>query len=227
MEHVLDNPIFNALISGNSSLALGSGNTLYFPEEISPFVGLKNFSVEEFEMLAGEFPGGTTRATFAPRQVNLPEVWIRSGGMEIYQMVHEGLLPTADSQHAVSPLSDEHIDAMLELTKLTNPGPFNRRTIDFGNYYGCFENERLVAMAGHRLQLPDYTEISAVCAHPAYHGKGYAKTLLAFHIMQIIRSGKTPMLHVKMDNVTAIALYKSLGFRIRRSIDVVIFRKSD
>lgn len=226
MNHVLDNPIFHALISGNSPLALGSGDIRYFPAEISTFVGLRNFSQQEFVMLAREFPAGTVRATFAPKKITLPDAWTIGGGMAIFQMVHDGRHVVTKRPDLISPLNDNHIDAMLQLTKLTNPGPFNRRTIDFGNYFGCFDNDQLVAMAGHRLQLADYTEISAVCTDPRYSGKGYAKALLTWHITRIIESGKTPILHVKTENISAIGLYESLGFRIRRTVDVVIFRKS-
>jgi ribosomal protein S18 acetylase RimI-like enzyme len=226
MNHVLDNPIFNALISGNASLARGRGETRYFPEEMSTFTGFSTFSAGEFRTLAEDFVEGSVRATFAPGKVDVPMPWIQIGGMEIYQMVHDRREVLSRRPGLVVPLNDDHIPAMLALTKITNPGPFNSRTIDFGNYFGCFDKEQLIAMAGYRLQLHDYTEISAVCTHPGYTGKGYARELLTYHVQQILLSGKTPMLHVKKDNSSAIALYESLGFRIRRSIEVIIFQKA-
>jgi len=41
MEHVLDNPAWNALISGNKHLYKGSEQVKYFNSEVSPFVAFK------------------------------------------------------------------------------------------------------------------------------------------------------------------------------------------
>ena len=75
---------------------------------------------------------------------------------------------------------------MIELTALTKPGPFGTRTHELGLYVGIRDQGRLVAMAGERLKVPGYTEISAVCTHPDHVGKGYAAALMA-EVMQRIR----------------------------------------
>jgi predicted GNAT family acetyltransferase len=104
---------------------------------------------------------------------------------------------------------------MLSLTKLTNPGPFAERTIDFGHYRGIFENNELAAMAGQRLHAFNYAEISAVCTHPDHTGKGYARQLLIYQINRIIAAGEIPYLHVRSDNDRAIRVYEGLGFVTR------------
>ncbi|HVG42779.1 MAG TPA: GNAT family N-acetyltransferase, partial [Chitinophagaceae bacterium] len=68
----------------------------------------------------------------------------------------------------------EHVEQMMQLATLTKPGPFGPHTIDFGYYYGIFEEGKLVAMTGQRLHVAHFTEISAVCTHPDHLGKGYA-----------------------------------------------------
>ena len=60
---------------------------------------------------------------------------------------------------------------MLALTKLTNPGPFAPRTIDFGHYYGVFDGDKLVAMAGQRLHIHEYTEIKRRLYPPGLPGQ--------------------------------------------------------
>jgi predicted GNAT family acetyltransferase len=69
-----------------------------------------------------------------------------------------------------------------------------------------------VAMAGERLKVPGYTEVSAVCTHPEHTGKGYARVLMIEVMRGIRQRGETPFLHVRQDNERAIALHERLGF---------------
>ena len=114
---------------------------------------------------------------------------------------------------------------MLALTKLTNPGPFASRTIDFGHYYGVFDGGKLVAMAGQRMHIEDYTEISAVCTHPDYLGRGYAKQLLLGQIHRMRAAGNIPILHVRKNNERAVKVYESIGFTPRTTIHFNILQK--
>ena len=112
---------------------------------------------------------------------------------------------------------------MADLVARTNPGPFTARTIELGNYLGVFDGERLVAMAGERMRLPGYTEISAVCTDADYRGRGLAGHLTALIARDIAAAGSVPFLHVLADN-PARHLYESLGFRQRLANSVLIVR---
>jgi predicted GNAT family acetyltransferase len=114
---------------------------------------------------------------------------------------------------------------MLSLTELTKPGPFYQQTIEFGNYYGIFYEDELVAMAGERLQMDGYTEISAICTKPGHQGKGYAAHLFSQAAERILQNGCIPFLHVRTDNLRAIELYKRSGFEIRTDIHFAVFKK--
>ncbi len=115
---------------------------------------------------------------------------------------------------------------MVELTALTKPGPFGPRTHELGHYVGIRDGGKLVAMAGERLKVPGYTEVSAVCTHPDHLGKGYAAALIS-EVMRAIRErGETPFLHVRAHNRRAIAVYERLGFRIRWQGHVAVLRKT-
>ena len=113
---------------------------------------------------------------------------------------------------------------MLALTKLTMPGPFGARTREMGDYFGIRGAGTLAAMAGERLRLPGYTEISAVCTHPDHLGRGYASALMEMLMERICSRGELPFLHVRSENARAIQVYERLGFRIRASLHYVVLR---
>ena len=122
-------------------------------------------------------------------------------------------------------LGDDDSPAMLELTALTKPGPFGPRTHELGYYVGIRDNGKLVAMAGERLKVPGYTEVSAVCTHPDHLGNGYAAALMK-EVMRGIRDrGETSFLHVRSDNSRAIRIYERLGFRIRWEGHFAVLRR--
>ncbi len=75
-----------------------------------------------------------------------------------------------------------------------------------------------MAVAGERMKMNSYTEVSAVVTHPEHTGKGYAKQLIAFTTNRIFRENKTPYLHVADTNTSAVTLYEKLGFITRRKI---------
>jgi ribosomal protein S18 acetylase RimI-like enzyme len=114
---------------------------------------------------------------------------------------------------------------MIELTALTKPGPFDKRTHELGTYLGIRREGKLVAMAGERLKIPGYAEVSAVCTHPEHTGRGYARVLMTEVMQRILGRGESPFLHVREDNVHAIELYHRLGFIRRALLYTVVLRK--
>jgi len=225
MEHVLDNPAYNALATGNKQLAKGNEQIKYFDKEVSPFIGFKEYQHDNFQQLYDLIPHNGPVGFVSPIEVEIPAIWKVLNAIKCLQMVYiSDTIPTQLSIKLVA-LTDEHIPQMLELTKLTNPGPFASRTIDFGYYNGIFDGDKLVAMAGQRMHPSPYAEVSAVCTHPDYIGKGYAKALLQFHINRIKAVGNIPFLHVRTDNERAIKVYETMGFETRREICFYIMKK--
>jgi len=111
---------------------------------------------------------------------------------------------------------------MLALTALTEPGPFAARTHRMGKYIGLRNPDgRLMAMAGQRMSLADFTEISAVCCDPEFRGKGYARALIVTLMREVFAAGKIPILHVKNENGAKV-LYEKIGFRVRREIQFTV-----
>jgi len=221
---LLQNPVYNALISGDRQHSFGEGNVKYFDEQVSPFAGFEHEYEKGFSDLYDIFPTGRKILIAAPFQINLPAGWQLQVELKGLQFVYGGSeIKTAFPN--IKPLNETHIEQMVQLTKLTKPGPFGTGTIKFGSYYGIFDNEKLVAMTGQRLHVENFTEISAVCTHPDYTGKGYANSLLQHQLNIILQQHQQPILHVREDNERAIEIYQRLGFNISGSMNFYFMKR--
>jgi GNAT superfamily N-acetyltransferase len=123
----------------------------------------------------------------------------------------------ADSA-AILRMSPEDAPDMVALTDVAFPGFFRRRTNEMGEYFGIRIEGELVAMAGERLAIPGWREISAVCTHPAHAGKGCATVLMNRLLREHAAAGLRSFLHVIEKNARAIALYKRMGFVTANSV---------
>ena len=159
------------------------------------------------------------------REVMIPQNFEIIFTTPLYQMTCNRLQPIAQAGATIQHLGEADVPAMLALTALTKPGPFLQHTIDFGNYVGIYEHGELVAMAGERLHLKGYIEVSAVCTHPDHLGKGYAAQLMTYSCEQIMKQGNIPFLHVKTDNLRAIRKYEQLGFTKRADFYFAVVKK--
>jgi predicted GNAT family acetyltransferase len=70
-------------------------------------------------------------------------------------------------------------------------------------------------MAGERLQPEDFVEVSGICTHPDFRGRGLAAALTRIVTQRILDEGKTPFLHAYASNTGAISVYQKLGFEHR------------
>jgi predicted GNAT family acetyltransferase len=152
---------------------------------------------------------------------SLPAEWTLGKQMRIAQMT-AGLVQSNAKSHPFVELGQADAPRMLDLCERTKPGPFKVRTHELGTYLGIKIEGRLVAMAGERLRLTGFTEISAVCTDPDYRGRGYAQLLVSELMRRIFARRETPFLHVKTDNTDAIHVYEKLGFRVRRHVHVAV-----
>lgn len=225
MQHVLDNPVWNALISGNKTFAIGNENARYFQKDVAPFAAVNSVTKEELEMLYDIAQTGDSFAFFSSKEINIPQPWKVSHCTHGLQMVHDKEIKKKFVSHDILPLTILDVPAMLALTKLTNPGPFLTRTIELGNYEGVFKNGKLVAMTGQRMHPFEYIEVSAVCTHPEHTGHGYATTLILRQVENILAQSAIPFLHVKQENFNAIKLYNALGFSARKEMFIYGIKK--
>lgn len=227
MNSILDNPIWNALNSGSKTHSSGNDRVRYMQRDKGLFVGFQTYSAAEWKDLDGWFSKGESIILFTPEDLEIPATWLLKVKRSILQMVYASPEMPAIGQNAKAiPLAEKDIPAMLHLTSLTQPGPFFSKTIELGYFEGIFEDGKLVAMTGQRLHPDPYVEVSAVCTHPDFVGKGMAAELLGDQIRSILSESKIPFLHVEKNNFGAIKLYEKLGFRLRKEINVYFLEKA-
>ncbi|MFZ0817388.1 MAG: GNAT family N-acetyltransferase [Candidatus Sulfotelmatobacter sp.] len=245
--HPLDNVIWTALNTRQSEFAEAFGQARRFMPEVSPLAAFAEPTEEGYESLGELVGAGGTIRLFLDAPYQARAGWSLLNGSPMPEMVYEGAgLRPADSPfdlaqgklgefspHESLHNADQKIvelgggdsAKMMELTALTKPGPFGKRTHELGTYLGIRREGKLVAMAGERLKIPGYTEVSAVCTHPEHTGHGYARLLMTEVMRRILGRGETPFLHVREDNVRAIKLYHRLGFTRRALLYTVVLRK--
>lgn len=225
LKHLLDNPVWEALGTEDARLNCGTDAVKYFADDVSPFVGMRHWDDQDLAQLVQTLPGDRSFSVMIADQVRIPACFDIVFTTPLYQMVCTRFQPIFDSRLSMRSLGDADIPTMLALTSLTKPGPFLQRTIDFGHYIGIVEGDKLLAMAGERLHVQGYTEVSAVCTDPAHLGKGYASHLMSHACETIIQRGNVPFLHVKQDNTRAIAKYEHLGFSIRSAFYFAVIKR--
>jgi predicted GNAT family acetyltransferase len=223
--HPLDHPVWHALTTRQRALAEGGGLARRYPPAIAPFAAMADSSPQSFAAL-GELMSPSDHAVlFTPDPVAAPagfKIVLAKAGEQMIGTPAESPLPSA---HIVT-LGATDVAAMMQLTELTKPGPFALRAHELGAFLGIRIDGELVAMAGERMKPADHTEITAVCVHPNYRGRGYAQLLLGAVARQISARGEIPFLHVFSDNASAIALYRRQGMEIRRRICVTVLARA-
>lgn len=211
MSHLLDNIFWHALTGPQACFAAGAGDARRYAPGFSPILAFADAEQPDFSALLpfcepGEhfYCGGWSGAA--------PEGWQIEAETTMFRMVWDGDLPELDKAFTYSQLCSQHAAQAVALATLTNPGPFGLRTIELGDYLGCFEGDRLLAMAGERSFAGVYREVSGVCTHPDFQGKGMARRLMTLLIRRQMQAGETPFLHVMSGNSNAHQLYLRMGF---------------
>jgi GNAT superfamily N-acetyltransferase len=212
MRHLLDNVVWHTLTGPHAKFASGTGAARRYARGFSPIVGFADPARPDFDALAplcdsGEpfYCDGWTGAA--------PPGWVIGADTTMFKMAWEGALPAGDEVPDAVALGDAHRDDAMELATLTRPGPFGPRTIELGDYFGIVEDGKLVAMAGERMHAGTLREISGVCTHPGFQGRGLARGLVRKLVRRQLLRCETPFLHVMRNNETALSLYERMGFR--------------
>ncbi|MFW0793228.1 GNAT family N-acetyltransferase [Gordonia sp. CPCC 205515] len=221
-EAPLDNPAYAALIGPHAEFVERRGAAVRYAPDVCPMAALPD-DPSECDWADAAALAGPGSSLFLPVvDVTAPSTWGVVMSMPGVQMVDAGIKAVPD-QEAVA-LTAADVPEMLDLVRRTDPGPFRPRTIELGTYLGIRREGALIAMAGERLRVPGWTEISAVCTDPAYRGQGLASRLISAVAHGIRGREEIPFLHAAATNTSAIRLYETMGFVHRTSVMFQVFR---
>lgn len=220
----LDNPCWASLTTGHAHLAEVHGRVRRYPPEVARFAAVETFDADAWTDLATLIGPGARCLIMRDKVPEPPAGWVEDVRGPGIQMVTgpDGLGPVGS--FTARRLTVDDVPQMVDLVRLTQPGPFEPRTIEMGRYLGHFDGDRLLAMAGERLRPGSFTEISAVCTHPDARGRGLASALTALVAEGIVERGGEAVLHVASFNTGAFRTYERLGFVVRRTIEFAAVR---
>jgi ribosomal protein S18 acetylase RimI-like enzyme len=213
----LDNPFWSSLRSRHRSLARSHGDAARYPAEFAPFLGVANAQADVIEALESLIDPGESVYLLGVAPT-LPDGWRIEAYGPLAQMICAAPMPVIGGPQVIE-LSEAHRADVLALTALVYPHYFRPRTMELGRYFGIYQDGRLAALIGERLGMDAYQEISAVCTHPDFNGRGYARRLLALLSNDVLERGRLPFLHVSHQNQRAKLLYEQAGYRLRRDIE--------
>lgn len=222
--HPLDNMVWNALNGPQARLGVSNGLARRFDPAISVFAAVER-PLESLDGLTEIIPEGASVGLVTTDPVPLPDQLEQTFAGEVLQLTAEAFKPIASTVVAYRDLTAEDVPQILDLVALTKPGPFAPRTIEMGHYIGVFDGDRLIAMTGERLRLEKFSEVSAVCTHPNYQGRGIAKALVSVIGSEIVARGQVPFLQAYTTNAAAIATYTRLGFTPRRNLIFTLVKR--
>jgi predicted GNAT family acetyltransferase len=223
--HDLDRPVWASLTTHHAPLAVGGALARRFAPEVNVFASARDDSPQALAALTDLIHGGESVYVLQVPPVVVPPGLLpirETGGV---QMVAPQGTPFEPPDHEMIALADQDAPEMLALATLTQPGPFLARTRVMGSFLGIRVDGRLAAMAGERMRFPGFTEVSAVCTHPDFRGRGLARRLSAAIAHRIQKRGDQAFLHAWQTNRAAIALYESLGFALRAQVHVAELRR--
>lgn len=219
--HPLDRPVWSALTGARqAALALGdSAVALRFDPAYAMFAVARDDTPAGVAALGGMAAAGAVGLIEAGESPLPPGVPVRQAAC--MQMTATALT-AGGADIAFETLGDADAVEMLALATLTEPGPFFEKTHRLGDFIGVKQGGRLVAMAGERMKPDGFTEVSGVCTHPDWRGRGYAAGLMRVVTARILARGETAFLHSYAANAGAISLYESLGFSVRSPVTFTV-----
>jgi ribosomal protein S18 acetylase RimI-like enzyme len=227
-EALLDNPIWNSLATRHAHLAIGAdighGLARRYPADIGPLSAVQELTSEAYADLAAIVPEGDVAVLFLENSLEIPAGWqlLRDG--TLVQMVCRTDPDRPSLAEAILPMTSTDFPEMVALASLTEPGPFRDHTANLGGFVGIRVDGRLAAMAGQRLAPTGFAEVSAVCTHPDFRGRGYAQALVAAVTRNIHSEGRMPFLTSFEANAGAVRIYQQVGFIHRRIFQLAVLK---
>ncbi|WP_282148118.1 GNAT family N-acetyltransferase [Algibacter lectus] len=224
LEDQLKNPVWYSLKETHKKLAVVSDGVQFYHHEVCPFGAF--FDETKTAEASSEYVKKSDSFFFVSENqtpiIDKNNV-VLDRKIDGCQMVLNQLSDVEITEDIVL-LDESYIEEIYNLVWLVMPGYYKKRTFEMGNYYGIIKDDKLVAIAGQRMQTDLFIEVSAVVTHPNYTRKGFAKQLIAHNTKEILKVNKQPILHTNKGNL-AIPLYQKLGYELTRDMNWWLFHK--
>jgi predicted GNAT family acetyltransferase len=224
--HLLDRPVWSTLITHHASLSEGNELARRFLPDINVFASSRDDTPASLRALALLVKPEESVVVLQVPEIVVPPGLVGVKAAAGVQMVADRSVTGDVAGGDIRMLTETDAAEMLALATLTEPGPFQPRTHAMGTFFGVRIDGRLAAMAGERMRFPGYTEVSGVCTHPDFRGRGLARRLSALVAARIEARGERPFLHAWKTNHAAISLYEVLGFKLRTEVNISILKRS-
>ncbi|SFF05707.1 FR47-like protein [Chitinophaga sp. CF118] len=222
----LDNPAWWALTGPQQQFATGTAHIKRYQRDILSFVAYDHSMPDIANELDSLLEAGETFYIIGELPP-LPSSCTLVKELPCVQMILQEPVVIVENAVAISPLTASHSIDMFNLINKVQPGLYVPDTRRLGDYYGVWQEDKLVAMAGERIQPEHLTEISAVVTDPDYTGRKYAQQLVTHLCNANLNKGNIPFLHVLQSNERAIKVYEYLGFKKRRTISFWQLKKTE
>ena len=112
-EHLLHNPVYNALCGRDKHLGTGSDKVKYFDEEVSPFASFETGYTKGFADLYDMLPPKRGILYASPERITLPDKWKLLMDIRGVQMVHVKQTPVSLPDVGIVPLEKKHVEQMV------------------------------------------------------------------------------------------------------------------
>lgn len=223
MKHILDRPAWSALTTRHAGLSQGGDLARRYDPSIVPFAAARDDSENALKALGALAGDGGSMILLQADAMVLPKGYVADVTATGVQMILRRTPPKV-SDGRIDRLTEADAPDMLSLATLTKPGPFSLKAQALGEFFGVKIGGRLAAMAGERMKTDGFTEVSGVCTHPDFQGRGLARLVSIFITHRILDRGETPFLHAFATNKAAVSLYESIGFELRTMMNVAVIR---
>ncbi|MFC7514770.1 GNAT family N-acetyltransferase [Herbaspirillum sp. GCM10030257] len=209
---LFDNIVWHTLVGPHYPYTIGGHSVRRYARGFPPIAAFRDTRDPDWHAL-GRLVDPGERVYCDGFASSAPEGWCISSESLLNKMIWQG---SVDMEHDPAPeavrLDSRSAAAAVELAGLTNPGPFTGRALELGEYFGIFDGMRLVAMAGSRGCAGGFSEITGVCTHPDFTGRGLARRLVIKILQHQLLQGQRPFLRVMSHSAAARRLYLRVGF---------------
>lgn len=130
--------------------------------------------------------------------------------------------PSGIHDDSVRRLSREHLQVIEDFYSFAYPENwFDKRMLETGKYFGCFDDNRLIGIAGIHVYSKEYrvAALGNIATHPNFRGRQIAFKLTSILCADLLKDVDHIGLNVKSDNTAAIKCYQNVGFEVVGNYD--------